>query len=95
MATRIGDCWEQLQRQGDKALIAFVMAGDPDIATTAKMVVELSQAGVDIVELGVPFSEPIADGPVIQRSGERALRSGANLPRILQIYRPRRVCIHS
>ncbi|MEE8176394.1 MAG: tryptophan synthase subunit alpha [Acidobacteriota bacterium] len=87
MATRIGDCWEQLQSQGNKALIAFLMAGDPDIATTAKMVVALAQADVDIVELGVPFSEPIADGPVIQRSGERALRSGANLPRILQMVR--------
>ena len=87
MGTRIQQRWTQLRGQCEKALIAFLMAGDPDIATTARMVVALAQAGVDIVELGVPFSEPIADGPVIQRSGERALRSGTNLPRILQMVR--------
>ena len=87
MVTRIGERWEQLRSRDEKALIAFLMAGDPDIATSTRVIVGLAEAGVDIVELGVPFSEPIADGPVIQRSGERALRSGASLPRILQMVR--------
>ena len=87
MSTRIQQRWTQLQSQGEKAFVAFLMAGDPDIATSIRVIVDLAEAGVDIVELGIPFSEPIADGPVIQRSGERALRSGANLPRILQMVR--------
>lgn len=87
MPTRIGDCWSRLRSRREKALIAFVMAGDPDIPRSTEIVLSLAQAGVDIIELGVPFSEPIADGPVIQRSGERALRQGAYLPAILQMVR--------
>ena len=85
--TRIGKCWNELRGRNDKALIAFIMAGDPDLRTSGEIVIALAEAGVDIVELGVPFSEPIADGPVIQRSGERALRQGAYLPAILDLVR--------
>ena len=85
--TRIGKCWKELRASRDKALIGFVVAGDPDLPKSAEIVVALADAGVDIVELGVPFSEPIADGPVIQRSGDRALRSGAYLPAILDLVK--------
>lgn len=85
MPTRIADCWKRLQSRGEKALIAFLMAGDPDLPSTINIVLALAEAGADIVELGVPFSEPVADGPVIQRSGERALREGAYLPAILRM----------
>src|SRR5690242_12108483 len=87
MTTRIGQCWERLRKQHDKALIAFVVAGDPDLPKSAEIVLALAEAGADIVELGVPFSEPIADGPVIQRSGDRALRKGAYLPAILDLVK--------
>jgi tryptophan synthase alpha chain len=87
MLTRIGKCWSELRGRNDKALIAFIMAGDPDLRTSGEIVIALAEAGVDMVELGVPFSEPIADGPVIQRSGERALRQRAYLPAILDLVR--------
>ncbi len=87
MSTRIGKRWKELQERGEKALIPFVMAGDPDLPKSAAIVLALAAAGADIVELGVPFSEPIADGPVIQRSGGRALRSGASLTAILELVR--------
>ncbi|MBI3895718.1 MAG: tryptophan synthase subunit alpha [Acidobacteria bacterium] len=87
MATRICQRWEQLQNRGDKAFIGFVMAGDPDISKSTEVVLALAEAGVDIIELGIPFSEPIADGPVIQRAGERALKNGAYLPAILEMVR--------
>ncbi|MBI4479826.1 MAG: tryptophan synthase subunit alpha [Acidobacteria bacterium] len=87
MATRIGPCWERLQTANGKALIGFVVAGDPDLPKSAEIVLALAQAGVDIIELGVPFSEPIADGAVIQRSGDRALRQGAYLPAILDLVK--------
>lgn len=87
MRTRIGQRWAQLRDRGDKALIAFVMAGDPDLTKSLEVVLALAKAGVDIVELGIPFSEPIADGPVIQRAGDRAIRKGAYLPAILDLAR--------
>jgi tryptophan synthase alpha chain len=87
MTTRIGQRWAQLQRENRKALIPFTVAGDPDFEKSIEIVLALAEAGADIIELGVPFSEPIADGPVIQRAGERALRSGAFLPAILDMVR--------
>lgn len=75
--------FEDLRRKGEKALIAYIMAGDPSLQETESLVLELEKAGTDIVELGVPFSDPIADGPVIQQAAERALRSGTSLRRIL------------
>src|SRR5262245_19582720 len=61
------------------------MAGDPGLAETEQLVLALEQAGADIIELGVPFSDPIADGPVIQQAAERALRNGVSLPKILEV----------
>jgi tryptophan synthase alpha chain len=87
MPTRIEQCWTRLRSRNEKALIAFLMAGDPDIPATVKIILALADSGVDIIEVGVPFSEPIADGPVIQRAGERALRKGAYLPAILDMVR--------
>ena len=87
MPTRIGQRWAELRQQNGKALIPFRMAGDPDIPKSIEVVLALARAGSDIIELGVPFSEPIADGPVVQRSGERALQKGAYLPAILEMVR--------
>ena len=87
MPTRIQQRWKELRDSGDKALIAFVMAGDPDLPKSAEIVLALAEAGVDIIEIGVPFSEPIADGPVIQRAGGRAIRKGAYLPAILDLVK--------
>ena len=87
MVTRIQKRWKTLLDRGEKALVAFVVAGDPDLPKSTEIVLALAEAGVDIVELGVPFSEPIADGPVIQRSGDRALRQGAYLPAILDLVK--------
>lgn len=82
---RIDETFEKLTAKGEKALIAYIMAGDPSLQDTESLVLELERAGADIVELGVPFSDPIADGPVIQRAAERALRSGTSLRKILAV----------
>jgi len=74
--SRISETFAGLKRDGRRGLIPFITAGDPDLATTYNLVLELAHAGAAIIELGVPFSDPIADGPVIQRASERALRSG-------------------
>lgn len=76
MARAIARTFEGLKRRGRKAFIPFITAGDPDLEATTRLVPELAAAGADIVELGIPFSDPIADGPTIQRSSERALRNG-------------------
>lgn len=80
---RIDLTFRRLRASGEKALIAYIMAGDPGLAETEHLVLEIEQAGADVIELGVPFSDPIADGPVIQRAAERALRSGTSLKKIL------------
>lgn len=71
--TRITAKWQQLKTEGRKAFIPYITAGDPDLATTEALLLALADAGADIIELGVPFSDPMADGPVIQRASERAL----------------------
>ena len=81
--SRIAQTFQQLQQQGRKALIPFVTAGDPARETTVALMHALVKAGADIVELGVPFSDPMADGPTIQRSSERALARGENLRSVL------------
>ena len=81
--SRLESTFVRLRARGEKALIAYVMAGDPSLHDTEAVVQELERAGADIIELGVPFSDPIADGPVIQQAAERALRSGTSLARIL------------
>src|SRR5579872_3143037 len=72
--TRIGRRFEQLARSGELGLVAYLTAGDPSLAATEKIVLAAVEAGADVIELGVPFSDPVADGPTIQRASERALR---------------------
>jgi tryptophan synthase alpha chain len=83
MSGRLETTFQRLRDKREKALIAYLMAGDPGLAETEQLVVALEQAGADIIELGVPFSDPIADGPVIQQAAERALKSGTSLRKIL------------
>lgn len=85
MKSKLDCTFTQLRQKGEKALIAYLMAGDPSLQETEQLVVALEQAGADIIELGVPFSDPIADGPVIQQAAERALRSGTSLRAILSM----------
>ena len=85
--SRIGERFARLRRAGEKALVPFVTAGDPDLATTAELVVAIAAAGADAIELGVPFSDPIADGPTIQRASQRALGAGTTLRRILALVK--------
>lgn len=83
--TRIGRLFENLRRDGRKALIAYITAGDPSPARTPSLVEALERGGADLIELGVPFSDPVADGPVIQRAGERAIAAGTTLRGVLDI----------
>lgn len=85
--SRIQTRFENLQRAGRKALIPYITAGDPSPALTVPLLRALVDAGADILELGVPFSDPMADGPVVQRSGERALRQGVGLADVLGMAR--------
>ncbi|HEU4508690.1 MAG TPA: tryptophan synthase subunit alpha [Pyrinomonadaceae bacterium] len=80
---RIEDAFNSLKREGKKGFIPFITAGDPDLQTTEELLVVLSQTGATLIELGVPFSDPMADGPVIQRASERALKHGFGLQRVL------------
>jgi len=80
---RLDATFARLKAKGEKALITYIMAGDPSLQDTERLVPELERAGADVIELGVPFSDPIADGPVIQQAAERALRSGTTLRKIL------------
>lgn len=82
---RIADRFTMLRERGETALVTFVTAGDPDLATTEEVVLELERAGADLIELGVPFSDPMADGPTIQLASDRALASGTTLPGILEM----------
>jgi tryptophan synthase alpha chain len=77
--SRIRRTFAELKRSGRGGFIPFITAGDPDLATSELLLIELAAAGADIIELGVPFSDPVADGEVIQRASERALRSGVTL----------------
>src|SRR5690348_4143818 len=83
--TRIQRRFEELRRRGEMGLVVFLSAGDPSLAATQSFVLALDAAGADVVELGVPFSDPVADGPAIQRSSERALRAGATLSGVLDL----------
>lgn len=84
---RIEDTFGALKKKNAKGLIAFIAAGDPDIDTTKSLVVEMERRGADIIELGVPFSDPLADGPAIQKSYLRALKGGVSLRRIIEMLR--------
>ncbi len=86
-ATRIQALFERLREEQRSGLVAYITAGDPSPAQTPSLVDALERAGADLIELGVPFSDPIADGPVIQRGSDRALRAGTTVPKVLEIAR--------
>ena len=81
--TRIGRAFKRLKKGGGKAFIPYIMAGDPSFETTKETVLMLEQCGADIVELGVPFSDPLADGPTIQRAAERALKNNVTIRKVI------------
>ena len=83
--TRITELFARLKREGRKGLIAYVTVGDPSPDRTPALIVALERGGADLIELGVPFSDPIADGPVIQRAGYRALQAGATVRKVLEV----------
>jgi tryptophan synthase alpha chain len=85
--TRITSLFEQCRQQGRKAFIAYLTAGDPTPEHTKSLVLALERGGADLIELGVPFSDPIADGPVIQRASYRALQAGMSMPKLLECVR--------
>ena len=85
--SKISRTFEKLRSEGRKALIPFITAGYPDINTTEKFIYELEKSGADLIELGVPFSDPMADGPVIQMASERSLANGTNLKTILELVK--------
>ncbi len=85
MATRIDDRFKALAAEGRAALVTFVMAGDPDLETSLDIVKALPAAGADVIEVGMPFTDPMADGPAIQAAGLRALKAGMTLKKTLKL----------
>jgi tryptophan synthase alpha chain len=83
--TRISETFNRLRKHERTALIPYIMAGDPDRNSTKKFVLQLESAGADIIELGVPFSDPLADGPTIQRAAERSLKKGTTLRKVMAL----------
>jgi tryptophan synthase alpha chain len=83
--SRIKNTFNRLKKKGEKALIPYVMAGDPDLATTRDLILALEKAGCDIIELGAPFSDPLADGPVIQKAAIRSLQHHTSISNVLQL----------
>jgi tryptophan synthase alpha chain len=83
--SRIEAAFARLKREAGHGLIPFITAGDPDLETTGKLLVELARAGASIIELGIPFSDPMADGPVIQKASERALQHHFGLGEVLDV----------
>jgi tryptophan synthase alpha chain len=88
---RIERRFRDLSKSGELGIIAYITAGDPTLAASEKIVLAAAEAGADVIELGVPFSDPVADGPTIQRASERALRSGTTLAGVLELVRRLRV----
>jgi len=86
-AGRLAATFAALREREERALIPYFTAGDPSLALTRRLVIEASRRGADVVELGVPFSDPLADGPVIQRATQRAFQAGVTLPRVLELAR--------
>ncbi|MEZ5425134.1 MAG: tryptophan synthase subunit alpha [Pyrinomonadaceae bacterium] len=85
MRNRIGEKFEELKNRKKGGLIPFVVAGDPDLGTTLELILELGKRGASVIELGVPFSDPVADGPTIQASAERALRKRFGVREVLDL----------
>ena len=93
MTGRIEKKFSDLKQKGQKALVVYLTAGDPDLETTRRLILSLQEAGVDIIEIGVPFSDPTADGPIIQAASQRALRNGVTLSGILDMIESlRNIC---
>ena len=88
--SRIASSFARLRRRGERALIPYFTAGDPSLQITRQLLSEAARQGADLIELGIPFSDPLADGPVIQRASQRALASGVTLPRVLELAREAR-----
>jgi tryptophan synthase alpha chain len=86
-STRISKRFAELRASGELGIVAYITAGDPSLDATLKFVLALAEAGADVIELGVPFSDPLADGPTIQRASERALKSGTTLAGVLDLVR--------
>jgi len=86
-STRISRRFAELSANGELGIVAYITAGDPTLDATLKFVLALANAGADVIELGVPFSDPLADGPTIQRASERALKSGTTLARVIDLVR--------
>ena len=84
---RIGSRFSELRARAERALVPFVSAGDPNLPTTEALLLAIAEAGADLIEIGVPFSDPLAEGPTIQRSSERALRSGTTLRGVLGLVK--------
>ena len=89
--SRIAGTFDSLRARGRKALIPYVVAGDPYADATADIMLAMAAAGADVIELGIPFSDPMADGPVIQKAGERALAKGIGMPQVLAMVRDFRI----
>src|SRR2546423_13695884 len=87
MQNRIDFCFETLRTRNEKAFIAYICAGDPDLLRTVDLALALEKAGTDIIELGIPFSDPLADGLVNQLAAQRALEAGATVPGVLDCIR--------
>jgi len=85
ISTRISERFAELRDSGELGIVAYITAGDPSLAATLQFVLALAEAGADVIELGVPFSDPLADGPVIQRASERALKAGTTLAGVLEL----------
>ena len=82
--SRLDETFARLRARSERALMPYFTAGDPSLADTRRLVIEAARRGADVIELGVPFSDPLADGPVVQRAGTRALAAGATVPRVLE-----------
>ena len=93
--TRLMRTFEQVTARGDRSLVCYVMAGDPTFARSVEILVAVAGAGADVIELGIPFSDPLADGPSIQAAGQRALEGGATVARALDIVRQARQSVHT
>ncbi len=88
--SRLDATFAALRARRERALVAYLTAGDPSLAATRDLVVEVARRGADVIEIGIPFSDPLADGPVIQRATQRAFAAGVTLPRVLELVREMR-----
>ena len=86
-STRISRRFDSLRESGELGIVAYITAGDPTLAATQKFVLALAEAGTDVIELGIPFSDPLADGPTIQRASERALKAHISLAQVIDLVR--------